>query len=344
MAPDPNIQAQLAMAELLRLRALDPTADWADIAVLSRTHASLEPIRAYCEWKGIAYRTGEQGQGGLSAVKTREGHRVIAALRRRPSRMVRSRALRRWLTALVAAEPENPWLADLRDCAIELESAVGGVQVPRADAIDWLYESAGAHARQAPGHLNLLTAHGAKGREFAHVLVLDAGDWPTNQPDERRLLYVAMTRARETLTLSQATQCGNPMLAGLDELAAVRPVEPKVVPLPLPELNRQHRALTLGDVDLGFAGRQPARAAMHQAIVALKHGDQLRLKDGTLLDANGHVVGKLAKKCQLPAGKVVSVRVLAIVRRTRAQSPASFQDGLKVDDWEVVVPEVVISP
>ena len=179
IAPDPNIQAQLAMAELLRLRALDPTADWADFAVLARTHASLEPIRAYCEWKGIAYRTGEQGQGGLSAVKTREGHRVIAALRRRPSRMVRSRALSRWLTGLAAVEPENPWLADLRDCAIELESAVGGAQVPRADAIDWLYESAGAHARQAPGHLNLLTAHGAKGREFAHVLVLDAGDWPT---------------------------------------------------------------------------------------------------------------------------------------------------------------------
>jgi len=42
------------MAELLGLRALDPAADWADFAVLARTHASLEPIRAYCEWKGIA--------------------------------------------------------------------------------------------------------------------------------------------------------------------------------------------------------------------------------------------------------------------------------------------------
>jgi ATP-dependent DNA helicase RecQ len=343
IAPDPNIQTQLAMAELLRLRALDPTADWADFAVLTRTHASLEPIRAYCEWKGIAYRTGEQGQGGLSAVKTREGHRVITALRRRPGRMVRSRALSRWLNALAAVEQENPWLADLRDCAIELESSVGGAQVPRADAIDWLYESAGAHARQAPGHLNLLTAHGAKGREFAHVLVLDAGDWPTSQPDERRLLYVAMTRAKETLTLFQATQRGNPMLSGLDELEAVRRVEPKVVPLPIPELNRQHRALTLADVDLGFAGRLSAGAAAHQAIAALTYGDLLRLDDRTLLDANGQAVGRLAKKCNLPVGRVVSVRVLAIVGRTRVQSAAEFQEGLKVDGWEVVVPEVVVA-
>jgi len=40
----------------------------------------------------------------------------------------------------------------------------------------------------------------------------------------------------------------------------------------------------------------------------------------------------------------VSVRVLAIVRRTRAQSSVEFQDALKVDEWEVVLPELVIAP
>jgi ATP-dependent DNA helicase RecQ len=333
------------MAELLRLRRLDPTADWSDFAVLARTHASLEPIRAYCELNAIAYRTGERaGQGAaLSAIKTREGHRVLTALRHRPGRLIRSRALSRWLARLAATEPENPWFADLRDCASDLESAVGGAAVPRADAIDWLYESAGSHARQAPGHLNVLTAHGAKGREFGHVLVLDAGDWPADQPDERRLLYVAMTRAKETLTLFQAAQRGNRLLAGLDELEAVRRVEPKVVPLPLPALNRLHRELTPQDIDLGFAGRQPANAAVHRAIAALKHGDALRLEDRTLLDAEGQAVGKLAKKCELPAGSVLSARVLAVVHRTRAQSPEAFQSALKVDEWETVLPELVIS-
>ena len=329
------------MAELLRIRQLDPTVDWSDFAVLARTHASLEPIRAYCDLNGISYRTGERG-GALSSIKTREGHRVLTALRRRPGRLIRSPALRHWLARLAAAEPENPWIADLRDCASDLESAVGGAAVPRADAIDWLFESAGSHARQAPGHLNLLTAHGAKGREFVHVLVLDAGDWPADQPDERRLLYVAMTRAKETLTLFQAAQRGNPILAGLDELEAVRRVEPKVVPLPLPALNRLHRELTPQDIDLGFAGRQPANAAVHRAIAALKHGDSLRLEDRTLLDANGRPLGKLAKKCELPAGTLLSARVLAIVRRTRAQSPEAFQALLQVEEWEAVLPELVI--
>ena len=79
----------------------------------------------------------------------------------------------------------------------------------------------------------------------------------------RRLLYVAMTRAKATLILFQAAGRGNPMVAGLDELEAVRRVEPKVVPLPLPELNRLHRALTLADsISASPAARMPTRPSI----------------------------------------------------------------------------------
>jgi ATP-dependent DNA helicase RecQ len=166
------------------------------------------------------------------------------------------------------------------------------------------------------------------------VLVLDAGDWPTNQPDERRLLYVAMTRAKETLTLFQATQRGNPMLAGLDELEAVRRVEPKVVPLrsraqPAPGAHA-------GDVHLTSPAASRL-AAVHQACGAPR---------GPMRRDGGRSSTSRASGCALSAscrGKVVSVRVLAIVRRTRAQSAADYQEALKVDGWEVVVPEVVVA-
>jgi ATP-dependent DNA helicase RecQ len=339
-----NVQAQLAMNELMRLRALDPAADWSDFAVLARTHASLEPLRAWCELHGVAYRTAEQGERGrLSAIKTREGERILATLRRRRSRLVYSRGVSEWLRRLAATEPDNPWLEDLRDGAEELASAVAGARIPRLDAVDWLYESAGAHARLAPGHLNLLTAHAAKGREFGHVVVLDTGDWRSDQPDERRLLYVAVTRAKHTLTIFQAVPRGNPLLAELEDLEGVRRVEPQVVPIPMPALNRLHRELTLADVDLGFAGRHPANDKIHKAIAALKHGDELRVQERRLLDASGRVVGRLAKDCALPKGEVVSARVHAIVRRTRAQTPDKYQGLLKVDEWETVLPGVVIA-
>ncbi len=60
-------------------------------------------------------------------------------------------------------------------------------------------------------YLNLATVHSAKGQEWAHVYLLNVADgnfpneFATGTPDgieeERRLLYVAMTRARDSLQL-----------------------------------------------------------------------------------------------------------------------------------------------
>lgn len=54
------------------------------------------------------------------------------------------------------------------------------------------------------------TVHSAKGLEFRRVAVLDGG-WPTGaeaRNDERRLYYVGMTRAEQTLTCEFSN--GNP--------------------------------------------------------------------------------------------------------------------------------------
>ena len=253
---DANIQVQLAMQEFRRLRDLDGTGDLADFAFIARTHLTLEPLRAYCELHAIAYRTGERGGVGsqLSVVKTREGTRVIETLRRRAGRLVESRAIARWLAVLSLRASQNPWLAELAEIARDMAAAVGGGQLPAREAIDWIYETAGVQAREAPGRVNLLTAHAAKGREFKHVFILDCGDWSSDKADEQRLYYVAMTRARETLTLFHAKANGNAFVAGLDGSEATFIVDPKVLPMRDPQLNRTHRSLGLSDVVIGFAG------------------------------------------------------------------------------------------
>ena len=63
-------------------------------------------------------------------------------------------------------------------------------------------------------NLNLLTVHSAKGLEFDEVFIIDLidGEFPTNIDsnnknyenifeEERRMFYVAMTRAKDKLTL-----------------------------------------------------------------------------------------------------------------------------------------------
>ena len=64
--------------------------------------------------------------------------------------------------------------------------------------------------------LKLMTMHGSKGLEFEYVFIIQAADHllpgrdtsPGNVEEERRLLYVAMTRARDALCISWAKRYG----------------------------------------------------------------------------------------------------------------------------------------
>ena len=136
-------------------------------------------------------------------------------------------------------------------------------------------------ARRRQNGLLLLTAHRAKGLEFDHVVVLDGG-WdrvnPAEDPDApRRLYYVAMTRARETLALSrlpgphpfQDALRGNPSVHWRDHIT---------LPPPTPELARRYHRLTLSGVYLSFAGYKPPRDPTHRAITELAPGDQLKVQ------------------------------------------------------------------
>ena len=98
-----------------------------------------------------------------------------------------------------------------------------GVELPAPHFIEWLAEWGRDFRRRQDGVL-LLSAHRAKGLEFRHVVVLD-GAWDRAGRNEdrdaaRRLYYVAMTRAKETLTMV-ANGVPNPLLAGLKESNSV---------------------------------------------------------------------------------------------------------------------------
>ena len=107
-----------------------------------------------------------------------------------------------------------------------------------------------------------------------------------------------------------------------------------------------YRRLSLRDVDLGFAGRQPADHPVQRAIAALSPGDALQVRTTQqpwlLLDRAGSVIGRLAKGYTPPADmRLRSATAVAVVARRRADSEPQYQDALKGEAWEVVVPELV---
>lgn len=333
------------------MKALAPNADWSDFAVLGRTHAALEPVQAYCEWAGIPYRLAETHRSGQPELhQTREGRSLIQLLRAHKRKLVRNGALREWLRKRFDRSVDNAWLELLEHCVLELEDAWRGVPIPVGQVLDWIYEYGSESRHRAVGRITLSTVHAAKGREFKHILILDGGDWRNAETsEERRLYYVAMTRARETLTLCEASARPNPFSHELegDEFIVRTPL--KQLPAPRDALDKRYIQLGLADVDLGFAGRKPAADPVHGAIAMLNVGDPLQMArlDGrwVLKDHRGLIVGRLSQKFKMPAGEIEEVRVSAIVHRSKRQCwGTEWESRCQVDNWEVVLCQISIRP
>jgi len=182
--------------------------------------------------------------------------------------------------------------------------------------------------------------------------VLDGGwdraDQYEDRDAPRRLYYVAMTRARKTLTLVRFDG-RHPILDALREAPSVLHRAPTLLPKSAQELARHYARLTLGDVDLSFAGRRFPGHAVHQAIAALSPGDALELRKEwehlALVDGKGNTVGRLARAYAPPAGmSCMAASVAAIIVRERDDSEAEFRDRLRCERWEVVVPDLVFAP
>ncbi len=364
-SPDPSAQAQVAMAELQRFAALSSAWDWSKCAVIAREWKYLESVRAFCEIHRIPVQMGNEEIPSFWHL--RETRTLVEWLRGRETRIVGHADLRSWL----AAQPPGPWNDLLRQALDECSLETTAAEMPVDHFIEWLAEW-GRDVRRRQRGLLLLTAHRAKGLEFDHVAVLDGG-WNNvgrgEDPDApRRLYYVAMTRARQTLALVR-------FRSGSTRPVFAREPEPPAYlghshPLPdafphsgsvlhrtsdtvqpeTPELSRQYRRPSLREVYLSFAGRHHANHSVHRAIAALSPGDRLKTriaKTGSweLLNQSGTVVGRLARAFEPPLGtRCRSATVFAVVAWSREASEPQYRDSIKCDDWEVVVPELVFEP
>ena len=342
----PLSQAQVVMGELLRLRELAPHWDWSHCAVVAREWKWLYSVRAFCEDRGIPVQMGNETIPSIWYL--RETWALVAWLRNRTPPTVDGDALNAW----IENQPAGPWYDLLRQAVEDYRLETGGGETPVEHCVEWLAEWS-RDVRQRQQGLLLLTAHGAKGLEFDHVAVLDGG-WdrvrPGEDPDpQRRLYYVAMTRARHTLLLARFRKTHR-LQHGLADHSAVLCREPVPTQPFSPAMAYRHVRARLGDIDLGFAGRCPGTDPVHAAIAALSPGDPLKPHVdsrgyGELLDATGRVVGRLARAFQAPQGmRCRSATVLAVIVRRCAASEPQYQDRIRCDSWEVVVPELVFAP
>jgi ATP-dependent DNA helicase RecQ len=219
----------------------------------------------------------------------------------------------------------------------QLIGEFGECQLSSSSIIDWLYDYAREIRQQARDGIYLGTVHSAKGLEFPHVTLLDGGWQGDQQESERRLYYVGMTRAEETLTLCEFEQ--NVFTQSLSSITQRQSFSGEYDP----SLDIQYLTLSMSDIDIGYPGRQPATAGIHEAIRQLRPGDPLELvPEGELYmlkDEQGRIVGRTAKSFCLGVQPEV-IEVAAILTRFSEDSDESYRSSYKCDCWEVVIPRL----
>ena len=342
-------QLQAVVAEIGRRRQLEPQLGWQHIAILARNNRALEPFVAWCESEGIPYqRRGDAEKSQPFLHQVREGRALLQQLAytARPLSLAVA-----WQQAIAQSEaaPDNDWLALCAQFWQEQCEQWGEEEsLPGATLLDAFYEFSRDARRDKPTALTLSTVHQAKGGQWQQVFVLDGGEWFRQDAAERRLFYVAMTRAAEGLILCHregGRHAFLPSLTRQENVVSLSVGRPAAVSA---SWHWQYCRIGLDGVFLSYAGRYAPDHPLHAALAALQYGQLLTLReqDGKrqIVNAEGLVLITLAKQASLPPGKRLAVRLESLVWRMAVQNDPRYPAHPALDGWWVPLFSVVIAP
>ncbi len=191
-----------------------PGRPWSHLAVLARTNARLGPVAAALERAGIPFRTGPPPRAGA------ELRGAVEALRAMPA----GRRLRSALADLTVTDDRAarapagaPGVLPAALSRLADEHALEDPGASVGSFLAWLAatvgDGAGSEADPDTDAVELSTFHRAKGLEWTAVALVGLEDGlvpisyatsPAARAEERRLLYVAVSRAEEHLWCSWA--------------------------------------------------------------------------------------------------------------------------------------------
>ncbi|MCK6550425.1 RecQ family ATP-dependent DNA helicase [Myxococcota bacterium] len=347
--PSKAAQARAVVEHLGALARLDPELAWSSVAVLARHRADLDPVRMSLDAAGIPVRWTVPREKMPPLFKLREVAHLLSTLRERGDAPV-SAAEARALIGTDRSDAAGPWRGMLHDVVDAWAVEMSETPQPARHLAQHIAEALLELRRsQAIGRGVLLsTIHSAKGLELDHVVLLDPGPMTDKHKgdveEERRVLYVGMTRAKETLTLFSRDDVRSPLLDGLQGPSIVHR---RASPGPATAIQGRFEILGLDEVYVDYGARFGPRDVIHEALRALEPGDEVRLvarKEQVFIeDCAGRPVGLLSMKKGAPRWlrllpQVRRARVVALVRRELSDLGESY-DAL-CRSWEVPLVEV----
>jgi ATP-dependent DNA helicase RecQ len=344
-----DLQAANVAFELQRLRQLDNRLDWSQCAVLAREWRMLSPIRTELEQLNVPISIMLPNHANPSAFRIRENADLLQALKQVAHGFNSASDWLSYLTEKYPTEYENPWLRELHMLLSDWQRETADSEVSNRQTLEYLCENLAEQRKERllGNGILLSTVHAVKGMEFSHVFILDGGWNKQDLEDQRRLLYVAITRAKETLCLMKRQDWQNPFFSEIQGECLMTRAAPEL-PIKSPHPNWVYQVLGLNEMDVGFAGSFEQHHAIHQQLAQLIPGQSLTLVNQgghLMLQSNGIGIARIAKAAQTiwlsRLEKIERIVVIAMLKRSREDGCIEYQSRSKVDVWEVPLVEVV---
>jgi len=341
-------QAHSLVKELQRLRQLDNSLNWSQCAILTTEWRLLNPVRACLEEQNIPLSLSLPKQSQPPPFRIRENLALLNAIKQSSSALYKASD---WLD-FIQEQPDSIWQTQLRELLQNWQVETDNAEISKQQLLEYLYETLAELRRDGRLGLGvfLSTIHSVKGMEFSHVFILD-GNWSTPATEEqRRLLYVAMTRAKETLCLLRRQDLNNPYLQSLNGDCILQRHNEAETSHPITLGNKQYTILGLKDFDLAYAGSCTERHPVHQALANLDIGSEVELynQNGKVVVRKDNVIiALLSKKAQQhwqnQLMHIQSASIIAMITRYKTDSEKEYQSRCKVEQWEVPMIEVIVS-
>lgn len=347
-------QALVVAHRVQRLQSMDESLDPDQIAILSRQNNPLMPVRALFEERGVPFHHDVAGDDIPSLFRLRPVARWLRYLAEQNDEEWNGMVLRARFTDYMG-DPADPWTLLLDSCLREIYGDIGERTKPVPELYGMFFDALNESKRQralTPG-IKLLTVHRAKGLEFKHVFLLDGG-WecqPDKVEEERRVYYVGMTRARETLSLLHRTDLRSRFPREVEKTRGVFSQQAPEFSVAPDEywMWRSYAMMSMEDLFISYAGTRPSRDPIHNALQCAREGDCLQI--GTcgnglgLFNQSGVTLARLSaagvKKWTPKLDFIETIRIIAMVERNAEDGNADYD--CKVPHWTVPLCEVVLA-
>ncbi|NWH05352.1 RecQ family ATP-dependent DNA helicase [Desulfobacter latus] len=349
-------QAVFTAKKIKQFIAENPDKGFHDVAVVSRQgmgYSFLVALRMALAKEDIPFCYSIKNSSGVPILKIREIQQFLNYLEDHKKESKRPVELKQEI--LSRFPQKNTWTRQVEQileswCAINSDMEIS-IDRAKGFALETLLEE--RQENKTGSGVFIGTAHSVKGMQFEVMFILDGGWKNKDLEEERRLFYVAMTRAISFLYIFKIQYENkdhvNPHVPFLEQNEFVHVTEADQF-----EIRGFNEALTVSilgmeDLFISYAGLFHGNHPIHHALSKLNPMDKVQLTEN-----NGHIYiknkdhqtitrlsNKGSAKWRGRTQNILHVRVLGMIQRRKTDGEGYDNTRQLSDFWELPVVEIL---